>query len=146
MKSLFDPTENQNIINRIQKLTATSQANWGKMDVAQMLTHCQQPLRVVYGEMKLKRGLMAILFGKTVKRMLLKDESYKPGLPTAKQFIITDERVFEKERTVLIELVKRFSPGQISKDPHPFFGKMTAAEWDFMQWKHLDHHLRQFGA
>lgn len=146
MKSLFDPTENQNIIDRIQKLTPASQAKWGKMNVAQMLAHCQHPLRVVYGEMKLKRSLMGILFGGMVKRMLLKDDPYKPGMPTAKEFIITDSHEFDKERKTLTDLVKRFSPDQVSKDPHPFFGKMTIAEWDFMQWKHLDHHLRQFGA
>ena len=144
MNSLFDPAEKQNILNRIQKLTPGSQAQWGKMNVAQMLTHCQQPLRVVYGEMKLKRNLMGVLFGKMIKRMLLKDEPYKPSLPTAKEFIITDSREFENERKKLIDLVKRFSTDQISKDPHPLFGTMTPAEWDFMQWKHLDHHLRQF--
>jgi hypothetical protein len=148
MKSLFDPAENQNILNRIQRLTSASQAQWGKMNVAQMLFHCQHPLRVAYGEMKLKRGLMGVLFGGMVKRMLLKDEPYKPSMPTAKEFIVTDAKEFEKERKTLIDLVQRFSkqgPEGIRKDPHPFFGKLTAAEWDNMQWKHLDHHLRQFG-
>lgn len=145
MKSLFDEAEKQNILNRIQQLTPASQAKWGKMNVAQMLTHCQQPLHVIYGEVKLKRNLMGILFGGMIKRMLLKDEPYKPGLPTAKEFIITDAREFGKEKKLLTDLVQRFSPQQISKDPHPLFGTMTPAEWDFMQWKHLDHHLRQFG-
>jgi hypothetical protein len=148
MNSLFDPAENERILGRIRKLTPASNAQWGKMNVTQMLTHCQQPLRVVYGELKLKRNLMGVLFGKMIKRMLLKDEPYKPGLPTAKEFIITDTREFEKEKNALMTLVQRFSkqgPEGISKDPHPLFGKMTPSEWDFMQWKHLDHHLRQFG-
>lgn len=149
MKSLFDPTENQNIIKRIQKLSPSSTAQWGKMNVAQMLTHCQQPILVAYGELKLKRNFMGVLFGSMVKRMLLKEEIYKPGMPTAKQFIVTDQREFEKEKKLLIDLIQRFSKqgsDGIRKDPHPFFGKLTAEEWDLMQWKHLDHHLRQFAA
>ena len=148
MTSLFDPTENQNILHRINKLSPASQAQWGKMNVAQMLSHCQQPLLVAFGDLKIKGGLMAVLFGGMVKRMLLKDEPYKPGLPTAKEFIITDKKEFEKEKKQLIDLVQRFSkqgPQGLRKDPHPFFGKLTSAEWDTMQWKHLDHHLRQFG-
>lgn len=148
MTSLFDPSENQNIINRIQKLSVSSQAKWGKMDVAQMLSHCQQPLLVAFDELKLKRGLLGILFGGMIKRMMLTKEPYKPGLPTAKEFIITDAKEFEKEKQALLKLVQRFSqqgPEGVRKDPHPVFGKLTSAEWDFMQWKHLDHHLRQFG-
>jgi hypothetical protein len=84
-----------------------------------------------------------------IKRMILKPEPYKPGLPTAKEFIITKTYDFEKEKKALIELVQQFSkngPQGLLKGPHPVFGKMTEAEWDFMQWKHLDHHLRQFAA
>lgn len=147
MNSLFDVTENQKIIGRIHQLSPSSKAQWGKMNVAQMLTHCQQPLLVAYGELKLKKNFMGVLFGGMVKRMLLKEEPYKPSMPTAKQFIITDEREFEKEKKTLIDLIQRFSkqgPEGLRKDPHPFFGKLTAEEWNIMQWKHLDHHLRQF--
>ena len=35
--------------------------------------------------------------------------------------------------------------GVVTQDPHPFFGRMTGEEWDRLLWKHLDHHLRQFG-
>ena len=47
-----------------------------------------------------------------------------------------------------MELVRAFharGPEKLAKE-HPFFGPLTSAEWDRLQWKHLDHHLRQFGA
>jgi hypothetical protein len=37
---------------------------------------------------------------------------------------------------------------QLSKNKnfkHPFFGPMTAEEWGIISYKHLDHHLKQFG-
>jgi hypothetical protein len=149
MKSLFDPTHNQEIVDRINRLTPASQAQWGKMNVSQMLAHCQPVLRVAYGELKLKRNLLGMLLGGMVKRMLLREEPFKQNSPTEKTFIITDKRDFEAEKKKLIELVQRFSkqgPDGIRKDPHPFFGKLTTHEWDILQWKHLDHHLRQFAA
>ena len=54
VKNLFDPAVKQDIIARINKLTPQSQRQWGKMDVAQMLAHCQMPLGVATGDHKLK--------------------------------------------------------------------------------------------
>lgn len=149
MKSLFDAAERQKTINRINSLSSSSNTQWGKMNVTQMLVHCQQPLKVALGELKLKKGLMGLLFGKMIKRVVLQEEPYKQGLPTAKEFIITNTGDFEKEKKALIELTQQFcntGAQGLSFAPHPIFGKLTTQEWDFMQWKHLDHHLRQFGA
>ncbi|MFD1127776.1 DUF1569 domain-containing protein [Paenibacillus provencensis] len=30
-------------------------------------------------------------------------------------------------------------------NPHPFFGKLTSEEWSIGLYKHLDHHLKEFG-
>lgn len=149
MKSLFNKTDNQNIINRINSLKPSSQAKWGKMNVAQMLTHCQQPLRVVFGELQLKRGILSILFGSYFKKKMVSDERpFTRNLPTDKTFIITDKKELEEEKKKLIDLIQKFEQlgaEGLPKEPHPFFGKMTSREWDILQWKHLDHHLNQFG-
>ena len=57
MQSIFNAADNQSFIDRIQRLTPDTPAQWGKMTVAQMLVHAQQPLRVATGDLKLKRGL-----------------------------------------------------------------------------------------
>ena len=150
MESLFNPADNQKIINRINSVTAQSKAQWGKMDVAQMLAHCQPPLKAAFGELKLKRGLVSILFGGYFRKKLTKDETpFTQNLPTDNKFKIANPEEVEKEKIKLAALVKRFSElgaEGMTKDAHPFFGKMTGKEWDIIQWKHLDHHLRQFGA
>ncbi|MDF2436541.1 MAG: hypothetical protein K0Q95_917 [Bacteroidota bacterium] len=149
MESIFKQSDNQKLIDRINKLTNSSANQWGKMNVAQMLAHCQSPLNVAFGEHKIKRGLISILFGKMIKNKLMKDDKpFDRNLPTDKTFIVVDQREFDKEKNRLIELIKRFAEkgeNGLTKDPHPFFGKLTGHEWDVLQWKHLDHHLRQFG-
>jgi len=149
MKSLFNTTDNKAIIDRINQLSANSKAGWGKMSVDQMLTHLQQPLKVAFGELKLKRSLFGILLGRMILKRITRDDApFGRNAPTDKNFVIKDRHNVEEEKKKLTALVQKFvqvGPNGITKDPHPFFGTMTSQEWDTLQWKHLDHHLRQFG-
>ena len=147
--SLFDPAGLSAMLARLERLRPDAPRQWGKMTSAQMLAHCQQPLRVALGELPLKRMLIGILFGRLAKKKLLAPAPWKPGMPTAPEFKITDDRDFAVEKTALQKLVQRFGnggPGALTKQPHPFFGPLTTEEWQALQWRHLDHHLRQFGA
>jgi len=149
MISLFNHSDNTEIITRVNKLKADSKALWDKMQVHQMLAHLQQPLKVAFGEAKPKRSFISFIFGGIAKKRLLNGDTQLPQkIPTDKTFLITTHPDFEVEKNKLISYVKRFA-GQgkkaISKNEHPFFGKMTPEDWDRLQAKHLDHHLRQFG-
>ena len=147
-KSLFNQEYNASIVARIRQLRPDSQAQWGKMNVAQMVKHAQQPLRVAIGELKLKQNIIGFLFGKMAKNKFLKTKSMGKNLPTDKHFIISDIPEFEAEREKLIALVHQMAvkgSDIITKEAHPFFGKMTIEEWDTLQTIHLEHHLEQFG-
>ncbi len=147
--SLFDPQGLDAMLARLDRLQPESPRQWGKMSVAQMLAHCQQPLRVALGELPLKRSLIGFLFGRMAKRRLLRAAPWKHSMPTAPEFRITDARNFEQEKAALRMLVQRFGtvgPTGLTTQPHPFFGPLSTAEWQALQWRHLDHHLRQFGA
>lgn len=145
VKNLFDTAVKQDIINRINKLTPQNQAQWGKMNVAQMLAHCQMPLGVATGKHKLKRNFLLSLIGPLFKKQLFNEQPFKKNLPTDKSFIIADPQGFETEKQKLIDMVNVFSDTTMSGEPHPFFGKLTKEEWSKGTWKHLDHHLQQFG-
>lgn len=149
MPSLFQSADQALIVRRIQSIRADSTRQWGRMSAAQMLAHCQAPLLVATGALPLKRGLVGVLFGRLAKRKLAGPKPFGRDMPTAPEFRVRDERDFAREQQKLLELVRAFGqggPAGLTKLPHPFFGPMTAEEWDLLQWKHLDHHLRQFGA
>lgn len=62
--------------------------------------------------------------------------------------IIADQREFEKEKEILkqkIIMFQRNGPEKCTTHPHPFFGKLTSEQWGKCIYKHLDHHLKQFG-
>lgn len=146
--NIFNQEENLKLQQRIESLGSETQPVWGKMNAAQMVLHCQKPLDVADGKLILKRSLIGFLFGKMAKNDFLKRDEFKKNLPTAPQFKIETTPEFEKERSVLLELVKKFGtmgPKVIINKKHPFFGTMTDEEWGILQYKHLDHHLKQFG-
>ncbi len=143
MKSIFNPADNNEMVERINKLNAGSKPQWGKMSVAQMLAHLQVPIRVAFGEQKLKRGLIGILFGGIARKKMTSEIPFSKNLPTAPSFVVREERNFEEEKSKVLDLVKRFAEKGTavrSGDPHPFFGKSTTEQWDTLGWKHLDHH------
>lgn len=148
-KTLLRQPDRDEILARIASLRANSPRQWGKMDAAQMLAHCQAPLRVATGEQTIRRGLVGVLFGGMAKRKLAGPEPFGKNLPTEKSFRVTDAREFARERDALVGLVRSFGErgaAGLTKEPHPFFGKLATSEWETLMWKHLDHHLRQFSA
>ncbi len=71
-----------------------------------------------------------------------------PTLPEADQMKAGTPPVeFDADRTRLVELIHEFGswPDARARPPHPFFGPMSRAEWGRWAYRHLDHHLRQFG-
>jgi hypothetical protein len=147
--ALFDPAGLAVMLARLDSLRPDSPRQWGKMDVAQMLSHCRQPLRVALGDLPLKRSLVGLLFGRLAKRKLLDPKPWSHGMPTAPEFRINNPRNFQEEQAALRALVDRFGrggPASLSRQPHPFFGALSSEEWQALQWRHLDHHLQQFGA
>jgi len=148
MKSLFNKEDNAEMIARIRKINAESKPSWGKMDAEGMLFHLQEPIRVSLGELKLKRGLAGFLFGKMALKQVLSDKPFKKGVPTSDKFKPFGNYDLEAEKEKLVNLVSSLSekgPSAISSNPHPFFGVLTPEQWSIITWKHLDHHLTQFG-
>lgn len=148
MKNLFDKAAYGEITGRLSSLSAESRRKWGKMEVGQMLAHCRQAFKVPLSQ-KSPPGIYPFaLFGWLMKSKLYNDAPWGQGLPTAPSFKITDERNFEKEKAALSEMITRFhqsDPSAIAKIVHPVFGKLTGAQWGMAMYKHLDHHLKQFG-
>lgn len=148
MASIYNTKDNQELIERLNKLTPESQALWGKMSVDQMLSHCIAPIDVALGNSQLKKPNLLIGFlGKMMKNKIINGNVFKKNSPTAPSFIREKSYDFDITRNELIEKVQQFKQGAsaIKCDKHPFFGKMSVEDWDKLQWKHLNHHLEQFG-
>ena len=148
MKPLFEKEALEEILNRIGQLQPNAERQWGKMNVEQMLAHCNQSMLVATNQIILKRQLIGRLLGPFFKKDYLGEAPLRKNSPTNPLFVITNERVFAKEKELLLNLVKQFYEGgeaKCTKQPHSFFGPFTPKEWGVSTYKHLDHHLQQFG-
>jgi hypothetical protein len=150
MKNLFDATVANQVKTRVGQLEPQSERRWGKMTAAQMLAHCSVSMQWAVGEVVPEKGPLPIrLMGRLVKPMVFRNEDpIRKNSPTATSLRMEGEKDFGKERQRLLELIDRFAAGgaaRCTKNPHSFFGKMTPEEWSILMYKHLDHHLRQFG-
>ena len=118
------------------------------MTVAQMMAHCNISLETAMGKNKIPRLFIGRLLGPLVKKSVLSEKPFGKGSPTDKSYIFKDNRDFEEEKAKLKGSILKFhegGPAICTTHPHPFFGHFTPEEWAVFQWKHLDHHLRQFG-
>lgn len=150
MKNLFEAATVREVKERLGRLQPNSERQWGKMTAPQMLAHCCVSLQWAVGDVIPDQSFVGLrMIGKLIKPMALKEnEPLRRNSPTAKSLVIADERDLEAEREKLGGLIERFAaagPGGCTKHAHSFFGKMKPEEWAILMYKHLDHHLRQFG-
>ncbi len=148
LPNFFNQQDTQNILDRLNSLTEESQAQWGKMSVDQMFAHCAEVLKVATGQIHPKRMLAGYIIGPLLKYKFTEDKPFHKSSPTHPSFKISDKRDFIMERKQLMDLIVQFSEGgphKVSKQPHVFFGKLTPEQWARGLYKHLDHHLKQFG-
>jgi hypothetical protein len=149
MNNLLLKEDVEGILLRINALPATAQRQWGSMQVAQMLAHVNASLETSLGLNFPKRLLIGRILGSFFKKKALNNDALDKNTPTDKTYVFTDIREFEIEKEKAKQLIANFYAGGENKctnHPHSFFGKLTAQEWAILQWKHFDHHLRQFGA
>src|SRR5215471_13694619 len=150
MKNLFDVALANQIKQRIDRLRIDSERQWGKMTVAQTLSHCGSGLEMALGEIKPPRALIGRLIGSAIKSKVGgNDEELRRNSGTVNELVVSGERNLDTERVRLCSLIDRFvsgGPSVCTTRPHPFFGPLTPVEWAVLMYKHLDHHLRQFGA
>jgi hypothetical protein len=151
MKSpdIFDESTHLSILNRIDALTEGHERRWGTMSPAQMCAHVCVSYEYAYGERSdlpplLMRWFVRLFF----RDLLIGTKPYAQGSPTAPSMVIDDARQFDVEQRRLRSYVERvYADGSAAFDGRPqvSLGPLTAQEWSTLLYKHLDHHLRQFG-
>jgi hypothetical protein len=150
MKNLFDPATAQQVKARLETLQSDSPHQWGKMNPAQAMAHCSASIEMSLGDFHPPRKFIGRILGPIIKPLALRDdEPMRKNSPTIDEIVVQDHRDIEAERTRLLNLIDRFTttgPTTCTNHPHSVFGPLTPEQWSILMYKHLDHHLRQFGA
>lgn len=149
MENIFDKETIDRFTSRIERIQQDSQAQWGKMNAYQMLKHCTENDRMLQGKKVYKRLFIGRLFGKIALKVSIKDDQVlKKNGATHPELIIKEKGDVEQQKEEWLSLLRdypKLQHGVYESFIHPFFGKMKQEEVSRFAYKHIDHHLRQFG-
>jgi hypothetical protein len=149
MKNIFDPKDTAEVIDRIQRLSPDTKPLWGKMAVGQMLAHCNVSYEMVYETKHPKpNSFKKFLLKQFVKNAVVGPKPYKRNSTTAPEFRVKENKDFGAEKQRLIDYLNRtqqLGEAHFEGNESHSFGPLTKEEWNTMFYKHLDHHLSQFG-
>jgi hypothetical protein len=149
MNNLFVPADREALAHRLATLEPVAPRHWGRMDPAQMLGHCALGFEVVTADRPMKQALLGKLIAPFIRGLVLGERPFRRNAPTDPLFVVADARDFETERIRLATHIDRFvqrGPEAAARAIHPFFGRLSGEQWGRLMYKHLDHHLKQFGA
>ena len=152
MRNLFDPLLVEDTKRRILQLGLESERQWGSMGVVEALGHCISGIEMATGVLQAKRApFPANLIGRLIKPLIFRDDKpMRRNSPSSPELFSAKapQSEFDRERSRLITAMESFvsnGPTGCSRNPHPYFGPLEPDEWAILMYKHLDHHLRQFG-
>lgn len=148
MRSIFQPSACEEVLARLDRLLPESPQKWGRMGAPEVLPHLADGLRQALGEIPAKpvKSPLAVF---PVNWLLIhvlpwpKGKAKSPG-----EFLKRKPTRWEADLSECKRLVKAVH----LRGPHadwptsPTFGRISGASWGVLAYRHLDHHLRQFGA
>ena len=149
MKTIFENETCNELLTRIVNVRPECERQWGKMSPSQMMEHTARVLEMATSDdQPLKQVFVGKALGWMFRKSFLSEKPFGKNAPTGPDYIIKDEPELEATRERLKQMITKFhglGPDGLDGNVHPFFGKLTGKQWGETQYKHVDHHLRQFG-
>jgi len=147
MKSVFHQADRLTLARRLDAITSDSTPRWGRMDSRQMLAHLSDGVRMALGELPVKSRGGRLRFP-PLRHAIIYWLPFPQGAPTAPELLIRRAEDWDAERASLKHLLERLGALEGARDwpEHPAFGRLGSRDWGALIHKHVDHHLRQFGA
>lgn len=147
-RNLRDSACSQQLIDRIGKLQPGTPPLWGRMTATEMLLHCNRVNEQLLESPPVKKGTAPKQYIARWLYLYVKP-IFPKNIPTPKRNDTKgaiDDAAFEAERNRFIALLSRFpTHAKPISLPHPYFGDLNTNQWGIFGYKHMDHHLRQFG-
>ena len=147
MPSLQNAADRAGLIARFDRLTPETKGQWGVMTVSQMLAHCADSLRMTVGDLPVRTKNIPFFRHFPLKYLALYVLPFPKNAPTAPELKSRAPNAFDAERVDIRTLLPCLDTASFSGSvpDYPIFGSFTPAQWGKLGFRHLDHHLRQFG-
>ena len=147
-RSLRTERTREEMVARIRAFSPVHRRCWGEMAHSRVFAHLGDALRLSLGELGNETSIADAPFASR-RREWIHELLWPEGKVQAPpEGFLTAPTDWEADRELLLELVVRFAnePPTRLASAHPLLGEMSGEDWDVLMFRHLDHHLRQFGA
>jgi hypothetical protein len=146
MKSIWQEGARRELSDRIGALPPDRRAQWGKFTAPQMICHLAESLKMAMGDLKVAPKRLPIRYT-PLKQLIIYLAPFPKGAPTAPELLARQPRDLTADVADLQRLLARAAsaPTTDSWPEHPAFGKLSTRAWGVLIYRHMDHHLRQFG-
>jgi hypothetical protein len=146
-RTIFDPTSRNQLLERIARLRPDSERRWGRMTPNEMMCHLEDSMSCATGETP-ARPRKSFLSNPVVRTLIIHYVPWPKGkAQTVPEMLATRPSEFEADRQRLSERVRK--AGERGPNApwavHPAFGQMSGRDYGVLIYRHVDHHLRQFG-
>ena len=146
MKNLLDSTARQELAERVALLTPEASPLWGQMSARAMMAHLVDALHMAMGDLEVEEKKLPIRFS-PIKQFIIYGPPFPKNSPTAPELLRRQADDWDGEcaslRQTMDAWVARSESNPLPR--HPVFGKLSRRTWGALGYKHIDHHLRQFG-
>jgi Protein of unknown function (DUF1569) len=147
MRTMWDAASAGQIRERVARLTPERPRQWGRMSVQQMVCHLSESLRMAIGDLQVAPKRLPIRYA-PLKQLIVYLIPFPKNAPTAPELTIAaTSRPWADDIALLQQLIDRFAarPADAVWPDHPAFGRLSRRAWGVLAYRHMDHHLRQFG-
>ena len=145
MPTLRNDVERKALLERLGRVTAESKAQWGRFDAPRMMCHLADALDEALGRLVVPRHGPAMLRHFPMKQLAIYLIPMPKGAKAAPELLAEEPGDFEANRRRVTEAIRQIAQRAPGKGPNHFiFGAMSWEQWNRLEWKHIDHHLRQF--
>ena len=146
MKSLWQNETRNEIVGRVRNLSAEKRPQWGKLTAPQMLAHISDQVRMALGDVAARRG-SGWMSVPPFNYLMIYVVPWPHGAKGPFEAFTTKSATWDADLQKLLSLIQRFDEkrDQQSWPEHPLFGKLSGKDWAALSYKHLNHHLGQFG-
>ena len=146
MKSAWNTSDRRDLQRRVAALRPEARGQWGSMTAPQMVAHLADSLRMALGDLPCAAKKSPIRYT-PLKQLIIYWLPFPKGVPTAVELISRVPATWQAEVDDLSGLLEEFGRRDRSAmwPDHPAFGRMHGTSWGVLVYRHMDHHLRQFG-
>ncbi len=140
-------------ISIIRSADTSVTAEWGKMNFQQMLEHVSAFFKVSTKKIQFDLVSPPEHLPK-LKEFLMSDKQFRENTKAPLSIIgeepfpvrnTTVEQAIDKLESEVNHFFKYYSENGGATSVHPVFGELNFEEWVSLHYKHVTHHLRQFG-